>query len=311
MPRMLASFVVTVAVVVPTAWHALEADIETDGKKLRPLQQSFTIGDTVVTLDIDRSLVVTGDTIKATLVAYSDTPKPITVDLALLHSNNYAGERVEQPLAAIDREKLTLIAAPGGGKPVETALVLGTRPDHAGQVDDFKVYVTAHGRKPPAESEYTKRPDYRADVEAGTAAAIGVMGWSGNNLGISIKPEGPLVAGRPVTVDVRIVNTSGHTLRDEPSIQLATQLNLDGYMEPGADVAIEAIYDDNDSKEVKVKRGEVVVRKFVVTPAKTTKQITFVATATASDGMPGPTIAGAMDAHTFAITEPTPEVAAR
>ena len=310
--RTLASFVVTVAVVVPTAWHVLEADIETDGRKLRPLLQSFTIGDTKVTLEVDRGLVMTGDSVIAKLVAYSDVPKPITVDLALLRSSNYAGERVEQPLVVIDREKITLNAAPGGGKPFETRLVLGERPALAAQVDDFKVYVTAHGRKPPTSEDLDNRVDYQQDVEAGAAAAVGVMGWSGNNLDISIKPEGPIVAGKPVIVAVRIKNTSGRVLKDRPSVQLATKLTLEGYMELGEDAGITRL--DEEYTPKRFRNGEVMVEKFDVVPAKdATRELTFVASATASNDMPGPVVAGAMDARTFPVVadEPTRKVAAK
>ena len=62
----LAAFLVTVVAIVPTGWHALRADLQTDGKHLRPLQQSFTVGDVRVTLDVDRSVVMTGSTVKAT-----------------------------------------------------------------------------------------------------------------------------------------------------------------------------------------------------------------------------------------------------
>ena len=49
----LAAFLVTVVAIVPAGWHALRADLQTDGKHLRPLQQSFTVGDVRVTLDVD------------------------------------------------------------------------------------------------------------------------------------------------------------------------------------------------------------------------------------------------------------------
>src|SRR5437868_6672880 len=100
----LAAFLVTVAIIVPAGWHALGADIQTDGKRLRPLQQSFMVDGTRVTLDVDRSVVMTGATVKAKLVAYSDTPKSITVDLTALHTSNYEGGRVERPWVPIDHE---------------------------------------------------------------------------------------------------------------------------------------------------------------------------------------------------------------
>ncbi|HSN30476.1 MAG TPA: hypothetical protein VLT45_29520, partial [Kofleriaceae bacterium] len=115
-----AGFLLTVGVLVPAGWHSLEADIQHDGKHMRPLQQEMTIDDVKVTLDVDRAVVMTGDTVTAMLVATSDKPKDVTVDLRALHTENYAGERVERPWQQIDRETITLHAAPGGGKPVTT-----------------------------------------------------------------------------------------------------------------------------------------------------------------------------------------------
>src|SRR4051794_12787613 len=115
-----AGFLLTVGILVPAGWHSLGADIERDGKHMRPLQQSMKIGDATVALDVDRSVVMTGDTITAKLVATADKPHDVTIDLRALHTTNYSGERVEQPWHQIDRETITLHAAPGGGPAVTT-----------------------------------------------------------------------------------------------------------------------------------------------------------------------------------------------
>ena len=185
----LAAFLVTVVAIVPAGWHALRADLQTDGKHLRPLQQSFRVGDVRVTLDVDRSVVMTGSTVKATLVAYSDTPTPITVDLTALHTSNYEGERVETPWVPIDHETIKLTAAPGGGKPVETAIKLGELPNRPALTDSFKVYVSEHGKKPPRR-EGDDRLDYDVGVSDGYAAAIEVSGWSGTTSGSRSCPKG-------------------------------------------------------------------------------------------------------------------------
>src|SRR5215470_9514821 len=97
----IAAAVVTIAVAVPAGWRALDADIQSDGKRLRPLQQSFTVDGTRITLDVDRHVVMTGDTVTATLVAFSETARPIAVDLWALHTSNYEGSRVDQPWVPI------------------------------------------------------------------------------------------------------------------------------------------------------------------------------------------------------------------
>src|SRR5712671_4583426 len=124
MSRTISAFLVTVGFVAPVAWHTTTADIQHEGKKLRPLQQSFTIDGTRITLDVDRELVMTGDTVNAKVRAVGPA-KEIKIDLRLLHTSNYAGERVEMPWRQDDRETLTLTAAPNGGPVVGTQLVLG------------------------------------------------------------------------------------------------------------------------------------------------------------------------------------------
>jgi len=312
----LTAFLITVAIVVPAGWHAIGADIQTDGKRLRPLQQSVMIDGARVTLDVDRSVVMTGDTVKAKLVAFSDTPKQVTVDLRVLHSRNYEGEGVEQPWNPIDRETIKLTAAPKGGKPVETALALGTLPDRPALTDSFKIYVSAHGAKPP-KREYSDSLDYDVGVSEGRAAAISITGWSGNNLGMSIKPEGRPAADAPFTIAVKITNTSGQPLAHTPYASLSTEAALEGNEEAGheeAGVTIEKIDGDDESHsyETPFKRGQSMVARFRVTPQqKGLRKITFLASAFECDEAPGPVTAGAMDARTVTLSESNPSVAAK
>jgi len=310
----LAAFVVTVAIIVPAGWHALGADIQTDGKRLRPLQQSFMIGDTRITLDVNRSVVMTGDTVKATLRAWSDQPKQVTVDLTALHSSNYEGARVEMPWIPIDHETIKLTAAPKGGPPVETAITLGTPPNAPALVDSFKIYVSAPGKKPP-KRDYQDGLDYDIGIREGYAAAVAITGWSGDNLKMAIKPEGRPAGDAPFTVAVRLTNTSGHELRHRPWVSLTTEAALEGTAEPDhedASVVLDQIEDARADHETPWKRGESIVAKFRVTPKKPgLRKITFLASAFSSDEEPGPTTAAAMDARTFTLSEPTPAVAAK
>src|SRR5690348_6750030 len=92
-----AGFLLTVGILVPAGWHSVGADIERDGKHMRPMQQVMKVGDVQVALDVDRQVVMTGDTVTAKLVATADKPQDVTVDLRALHTTNYSGERVEQP----------------------------------------------------------------------------------------------------------------------------------------------------------------------------------------------------------------------
>lgn len=312
----LAAFVLTIAVIVPAGWHALGADIQTDGKRLRPLQQSFVVDGTRITLDVDRHVVMTGDTVRATLVAFSDTAKPIAVDLYALHSSNYEGSRVDMPWIPIDRETLKLAAAPGGGKPVVTAIKLGELPDRPALTDSFKIYVTPHGKKPP-RPEGDDAVDYDTGVSEGYAAAIEVTGWSGDNLKMTVAPEGRPTSDAPFTIAVRVKNTTGQSLVRAPAVSLTTEATLAGTEAANhedAAVAIEQIetdvpeHDEDDAFD----NGQAIVVRFRVTPRKPgLRKLTFLADAWEHDNVPGPVTAGARDARTFTLSETTPAVATR
>ena len=81
---------------------------------------------------------------------------------------------------------------------------------------------------------------------------------------MSIRPEGPIVAGKPVTIAVRIANTSGNAFCNAPSVWLATKLMLGGYMPEGDAVEITSIDDPNEPTKLAV--GAVMVKKFLVVP---------------------------------------------
>jgi hypothetical protein len=317
----------TVVAIIPAGWHALRADLQTDGKRLRPLQRSFTVGDVRVTLDVDRSVVTTGSTVKATLVAYSETAKPITVDLTALQTSNYEGARVETPWVAIDHETIKLTAAPGGGKPFATAIKLGDLPNQPALTDTFKIYVSEHGKKPPRRED--DRLDYDVGVSEGYAAAIEVSGWSGNNLGIAIVPEGAPTSDAPFTVAVHVKNTSGQKLEAPPEVFLSTEAALEGTQDDGGDAAVtieeidreggDAQAQGGDAQAVDAKvgeggfaRGAKLTRRFRITPHKHgLGKLTLLASVLDLANMPGPVTAGAKDARTLTLGEGVPTMAAK
>ena len=340
----LSAFLLTVAVLVPAGWHALRADLQTDGKRLRPLQESFTMTDgTRVTLDVDRSVILTGDTVTATLVAYSDLPRRVTVDLLALHTNNYGGERVEQPWVPIDHETLKLTAAPGGGPPLQTRIQLGERPRAPALDDSFQIYVTEPGKRPARGDDDSV--DYRTGPSEGYAAATQISGWSGDNLQMSFGPEGRATAGAPFVVAVRVKNTSGAALGSPPRVTLTTEAALQGIDEDGlsgnapqvagsaaphdtadadagdaparprrahvpAAVEIEPLDEEPTTNGPELARGEVVVRRFRVTVKQPgLSRVTLLAIASEYDNQPGPLTAGAEDARTFKLEAAKPEAA--
>jgi hypothetical protein len=302
-----ASFLATVGIVVPATWHLLDANIQKDGKKLRPLQQQLVVDGARVTLDVDRSVVLTGSKVTARLRAYSDTPRKVAIDLNLLQSNNYAGERVEMPSVSIDHEKFVLDARPDGGPEVSTQLVLGTRPDKLAMTDSFKVFIAPHGEKPPPADEMWKGSlDWNSMIESGKAAAVGITGWSGNSLSMRIVPEGAVTARAPFKVALHIKNTSGEKLRHRPYPSLSTRVGLEGGLETG-DYQIEALDEDDGVWDKPFAKNEELVKHFLVTPLTdmpAPKEITFVGQAESYDDAPGPVTAGVMEIKSFKVTEP-------
>jgi hypothetical protein len=308
------SFVATLGIAVPAAWHELGADIETNGKKLRTFEQSFTFDNTRVTLDVDRNLVITGDKVTATLRAFGP-PRQVAIDLSVLQSDNYEGERVEQPDVEISHQKLLLTVLPDGG-PVQTARVkLGKHVSRLAMTDTFKIYITQHGHRPEIKAaSYDPSLDWHGDIEAGNAAAVGIMGWSGNSLQLKIVPEGAVTAKAPFVVAVHVKNTSGADLPHLPYTDLANQVSAAGFLEAEESLDVERITADGEPDTYKdfdvplAKNAEAITR-FKVTPKAGFREITFVASTDATDQEPGPVIAGAMDVETFPVTEPTPAVA--
>jgi hypothetical protein len=314
----LASFVVTIGIGVPMAWHVLDASVERDGKKFRPAQKSFTVDGTRITLDADRSLAMTGDAVTATLHAFGPA-KQVVVDLDLLQSNNYSGERVELPPTQIDHEKLVLTALPEGGPAVTTQLQLGKRPTKRALTDSFMVYVTAHGHKAELR-EYDspeKHPDFARDVEAGNAAALSIMGWSGNSLGLKVVAEEPPSSTVPFKIAVHMKNTTGHHLKGMPYATLGTDITNGGYLDTNSDAfTIDSLDDESDKGWTEagqrgLDNGKEAVERFLITPHDPkAKQLTLAIEAESADNAPGPITAGAMDVVTFPLShEAAPAVA--
>lgn len=301
-------FTLAVGVLVPAGWHLLGASLEVDGKHLRPLEKSFVVDGVTVKLGIDRSVAMTGESVVATLVADGDA-KDVTVDLRLLHTSNYDGARVAFPWESIDRETLTLHAAPGGGTPVHTKLVLGKRPRKLALHDDFQVLVTRHGAEMPTRefdgAGGKTADDFERMTDDGKGAGIGIDGWSGNSLAMSIKALDPITAHEPFRIEVTVKSGANHGLRELAWIDLTSEAALSGKLDDANDVqpALEITATKPDSYTA--DHG-VIKQVFTVTPhAALPKTITFLASTTENQG-PGPSGAGALEATTFEVTDVDP-----
>ena len=272
-----------IAMIVSRAAHA---DLATDGKLLPAHPQSVTIGDVLVTVEVDRSVVITGQTVNVTLAAR----KPVTVDVTALHTSNYPGDMTDTAWTQIAHKTVALT----GAAPATIAFTLGTRPGRRGLLDLFKIFVAAPGATVPKFEQYPDGPTFEQVVEAGTGAAIEIRGWSGNTLDLTIEPEGKVALDAPFVVAVRLKNTSGGKLPERPEVHLVTS---------APDTKIEEVEDPDTSRKAWAK-GAAYVARFKVTPGvRSARQLAFLATAFVTELVPGAlhTAAGAIDAATFPV----------
>jgi hypothetical protein len=246
----LAAAIATMAVAVPAGWHLLGADIQSDGAKVRPRQQAMQIGDTTVTLDLDRGVMAAGDRVSATLVATSAHPHKLKISLSASEDMGFGPERVEQPPSLIERRSVVLDAEPGGGPPV----VQTFRLDHASKTKARYAwfYIDASGGQ-------------------GTdAMSAGVATWTGNSFDAAIEPPGTIPDEGPFSIAVRIKNTTKHAIA--PHVDLGSELRgvtgLESSLWLGNndDYKVEPI--DADHADYEVAPGAEQLILYRVTPAR-------------------------------------------
>jgi len=194
---------------------------------------------------------------------------------------------------------VTLAAAPGGGKPLQTRIKL----DGDGKLDTYRIFVHEHG------SQLDVWANDSADV-----AAVNVLGWSGNDFGLTIHAPKKVVAGEPFKVTVRATNTTGERMKHAPYIHLGTAVGLQG-IEDRADFTIQE--DDSDDHAERYEKGfapgEDAVERFIVTPQRDDiTDVTLVASAFVwPEEGPAPIAGGAMEAKTVRFAAPAHKVAVR
>src|SRR5262249_36493541 len=74
-------FAITTALATPAT---LVADIQADGPELRPERATVHIGDATVSIDLDRGVMLDGNTVSGVLIATSSRPHDVTVDVVAL-----------------------------------------------------------------------------------------------------------------------------------------------------------------------------------------------------------------------------------
>ena len=109
-------FLATIGVAVPAGWQLLDADLHTDGKHLRPLRTTVDIGEAQVSVEVDRGIVALGDKVKVTLVGTAPANTTLDLDVRVQRVEDAWGSRVAGLPVQIDRERVHVDAAPGGGE---------------------------------------------------------------------------------------------------------------------------------------------------------------------------------------------------
>ena len=279
--RTVAAFVATVLIAVPAGWHALGADIQTDGPATRPKQQTVVVDGVSVTIDLDRALLKNYGKVKLTLVGTSDAPTKVALEVRATEDMGYGEERVENPPKEISRKRITIEGAPGGGKPFELALELGDR-EKKGVVDWFDIVV--RGLAPGSDS-----------------AKVGAATWSGNSYALAIEPPAVIPSTGPFTVAVRLTNTTKRALAWTEIDLGGPALNYGGldsalYLGTGDDPTFKVERTDGTSSDEPIAPGASRVEHYEITPlAEGVKAFTLVAHAH-GDGR------GALEIHTFEVT---------
>jgi len=200
--RTVAAFLATVLIAVPAAWRVLDADIQRDGPATKPKVQTIEIDGAKITVELDRGLLMAGDKLVARLVATSETPRTIALDVRAMEDMGYGGERIPNPPRQVGRRKLNIQAIPGG-KITDVAFTLGSR-GKKGSARWFDIEVARLG---------TKRDDDRftsEDAEDGlpSTARVGAATWSGNSFAMTIEPPAVIPDDQNFTVAVRVTNTT-------------------------------------------------------------------------------------------------------
>jgi hypothetical protein len=282
-----AAFLATVLVAVPAGWQLLGANIQTDGPALRPAKESFFVGDVTVSVEIDRGISTAGGTVKAILVATSDTAKELSLDVRALEDNGYGEERVQNPPTVVTKRRVKIKSGPNGGEPVEIAFNLG-RNHVKGTVQWFEVDVMSSKTKYISDANMmgAEKPTdahYYDDEELGpqNAARVGFATWSGNSIPISFVPT-TIPATGSFEIGVKVKNTKRKAIEwlqvdlgDKIGIEdLSSQLTVSAYGDESPYEVANISADDGEP----LLPGAERTYTFKITPKDhTTRTFTFMA----------------------------------
>jgi hypothetical protein len=260
----LAAFLATLAVVAPAAWRALDADIPTDGPLLRPKQATLQAGGATIAVDLDRGVLMSGGRLKVTLVGTADTSRKVALDVRALQDNGMGPERVQNPPTEIARRRITVEAAPGGGKPTELTFELRPRGARPGSMEWYDIDVTPAG-KHGDDLDY-----YGSEDEPATAAKVGAAVWGGNNLAMKLEAPARIPTGDvSFPVKLHVKNTTKQTIEyidiqlGGPTLSYGPMEGLTFYGDGGYHVERVNEADDDDGS---LAPGAERVYEYTVTP---------------------------------------------
>ncbi len=109
------SFVSTLALVLPAAWHSLDADAEHDGLRDRPPVAVVTVDGTKIEMTADQAQIPVGGDVHIKLVATADQKRDSDVEVQVLERTGSPNSRVSSPPITIATRQVHLVAGPSGG----------------------------------------------------------------------------------------------------------------------------------------------------------------------------------------------------
>lgn len=272
----------TFSLLAPAAFSPLGAGAPAEPPIARPPVQTLELDDATVEVGVDRALVEPGGTVRVTLVATAESPRPLALRVEALEQRGEPMGRVMTPPRSIAAEDIELVAEPGGGKPRLVSFTLKGRGDggdrllRAGMVQPHTIMVQALTGEGKAR---------RVAPDAAAVVMVGVQTPEAYRVELDVPAMTP--AGATFEAVLRVRNPTGKTLRDVNVELAAGRQDPDGFIinedAVADDVTIEPVDAEGGYLETLAPGEERAVR-FKVTPGAGLRATTLSAWAYAGYG---------------------------